>query len=133
MARKHKTTNGSGKPTKDEVTAKHNVKSRNLILAEIGTEFRRIHSERAVLNEDAGEPRKRLSDLDVNPQAFLHALRLADLDDGAARDAWMDAFHEAWGALGVGGQLDWVSALEINPNQPDHDVTEPEAAEGATA
>ena len=120
MAKKPKAGNGAGKVGAGEVTVtkNHNVKSRGLILAEIGAEFRQINAERARQNDRAGTQRKRLRELDVNPQAFLLTLRLADLEDGAARDSWMDAFHEAWSALGIGGQLDWIAAAGNDEAQP---------------
>lgn len=126
--KKPETTNGSGKPTEGEVSAKHNVANRDAIMREVGAELRRIKVDRKDLNEDAGEARKRLRDIAVEPKAFELALRIADLEDAEARNNYMTAFQESWDALAPGGQLDFVSAMVENPNQPDHEVTEPEAA-----
>ena len=96
----------------DHPTQDHNVKSRAVIMTECATEMRRIKTERKELNEQAGDIRKRLRDVDINVKAWEAALRISDMDDVEARDAYMDGLREAFEALGVGQQMDWIAAQE---------------------
>lgn len=123
MPRKRKSSNGAGKPTSDEVTRKHNVKSRNLILAEVGTQFRGIYTARKELNDQAGDLRTRLRDIGMIPKAFEDGLKRADMEQ-EAQAAYMDSFHEAYNALASGGQLDWVAAAETAAKAEPHEMAD---------
>ena len=96
----------------DHPIQSHSLKSRTNIQQECATEMRRIKATRKELNEQAGDIRKRLRDVDINVKAWEAALRISDMEDVEARDAYMDGLRESFEALGVGQQMDWVAAQE---------------------
>lgn len=91
--------------------AEHNGKDRAIIIQECAMSMRRIQEERATLNEDAGGIRQRLKDANIDVKSFMASLRLADMEDAAARDTFMDGLREACAALGIGEQLNWLDAV----------------------
>ncbi len=82
----------------------HNSKERGKIIAECAVEMRSIIKVRKQCNDDAGDIRERLRDNGINVPSFQAALRLAEMEDGAARDTYIDGLKEAFTALGIGQQ-----------------------------
>lgn len=85
---------------------------RKRIIAECVGGWRDIVKERQALNEQAGEIRERLRNAKIDPKAVLHAVRLAEMEDQAARAGYVDDLHLTFEALGLGEQLDWIKAHE---------------------
>ena len=109
------------------MTNGHNSDANSEVIADVAARMRAIRRSRKALNEDAAEQRQRLRDAGIEPKAFDLVLRIADLEDEAARQNYMDSFAEAWDTLGTGGQLDWVSIIEGEASEID-EVDPPEAA-----
>ena len=65
----------------------------------------RLQGERKELNEQAGDIRTRLKDSLIHVPSFMAALRIEDMSDDEARDAYLEGLRESFEALGVGGQL----------------------------
>jgi hypothetical protein len=100
-------------PTKSiDTTAGHNSGERAKIMQECAEQMRGIKAERKELNDRAGEIRKRLEDAGINVKAWEAMLRIADMDDQAARDSYVDGLQEAYSALAPGQTLDFVSVLD---------------------
>lgn len=111
-----------------ETVPESNMKARNEIQRECAQRMREIKAERKDLNEDAAAIRERLQEAGINVKAFEAALRLADAEDTAARDDYLDGLRESLEALGVGEQGDFIAYNETKEPAP---VNEPE--EQATA
>ena len=96
------------------------------VIASVAKHFREIGAARAKLNERASKQRDRLKDAGIEPAAFKLVLQIADLEDEASRQHYMDSLAATWETLGVGGALDWVSAVEAV--EEGDEVTAPEDA-----
>lgn len=101
---KPKDANGTQGAGVAGTTAGSNSKTLNTIRQECARGFREIFADRAELNEAAGELRTRLREAGINPQSFLVGLKLADMEDGAARDAHLDEIKMTLESCGVGTQ-----------------------------
>jgi ribosome modulation factor len=103
----------------ETATAGHNSKERAKIIQTCAEQMRGIKATRKELNEDAGEIRQRLKDAGIPTEAFDAALRLADMEDIAARDTFLDGLRESAEALGIGESLDWVNFVaKAGPTEP---------------
>ena len=109
MAKKLKGVDGK---TDDEAPVEHNSKARKQIIRECADEMRGIKAQRKELSEQASDIRERLRNAGIDVKSFEAALRLVDMDDSEARNVFMDGLSEAWEAIGIGGQLDWIDAAE---------------------
>ena len=90
----------SERPTKD-----HNVQSRNAIITECAAAMAIIQADRKALNDRAGDIRTRLKDSLIHVPSFMAAMRIKEMGDDEARDAYLDGLRESFEALGIGGQL----------------------------
>lgn len=120
MAKKSNAKNATNK----EHQARSNSAMRTDVLRECATHMRRIQSARAILNEDASGVRERLRNINVDPKAWLFSLRIIDMEDAAARDAFLDTVRETFDSMGEGGQLDWVKTQERHTGRNTEKVDE---------
>ena len=81
----------------------HNVDGLKKMISECAGEVKRIKAERAELNSQMGDIRKRLRDADVNVKAFEAACRLAELET-EVQESYSEWLRFSWDALGIGGQ-----------------------------
>ena len=88
----------------------NNTKARDDVIRECATEFDRIAEARKDLSKMASETRKRLGDIGVQSKSFEYALRLRNMEQ-EARNSYMEDLHTTYKALGIEGQLDWISTL----------------------
>ena len=65
----------------------------------------RLQGERKELNEQAGDIRTRLKDSSIHVPSFMAAMRIKEMGDDEAREAYLEGLRESFEALGVGGQL----------------------------
>ena len=91
----------------------HNSKVRKDIINEVCASLHSLESERASLNESIAELKnKRIKgDLGMKIGDFNLAYRLYKLE-GADRNLALDTLRETFEALGIGEQLDWLSAAK---------------------
>lgn len=85
--------------------------NRNALIQECAQDMLEIKRQRAELNEQAADIRERLRDAGVQTRAFDYALRVQQMEQ-EARDEYMDSLRESFGALGIGGQLNFLDAAE---------------------
>jgi uncharacterized protein (DUF362 family) len=78
------------------------------VLKAVAERMRALQEARVVLNADMADQRKRLRDMGIEPKAYALALRIADLDDAAAKNNYMRSFSDSFSALSDGGQIDWL-------------------------
>lgn len=108
MARGRKRNGADGAPEQSEgianTTAGSNVRSLDTIRQECAQAIREINAQRAELNEEMGGIRERLRNAGIEPRSFMLALRIADMEDHAARDKHIEEIAETCRALGVGMQ-----------------------------
>ncbi len=78
------------------------------VLKDIAAKFRGIKDERKLLTEEAAAQRERLTDMSIQPAAFMLAMRIADLEDQASKNQYMSSFSKSWKALSAEGQMDWI-------------------------
>lgn len=101
-----RTTKGAdGKPAEADQGPgpQHNMDARKVIIQECASGMREINTERADLNERAGDIRTRLRDAGIDVKSFMVALKLEDMakDD---RETYLDNLREHMAALGIGEQ-----------------------------
>ncbi len=110
------------------MTNGHNSSANADIIKSVAGKMRDIQTKRKALSEQAAKQRERLKDAGVEKHAFGLVLRIADLEDEAARQNYMDSLAECWGTLGVGGSLDWITAIESEDAGEPDEPTAPEDA-----
>lgn len=81
----------------------HNADGLRKMIADCAGEVKRIKAERAELNAQMGDIRKRLREADVNVKAFEAACRLVELEP-EAQESYGEWLRFSWDALGIGGQ-----------------------------
>lgn len=117
MARKLKDANG-----KDEGGYESNAQARDVIIQECASSMRDIKRQRAELNEEAAGIRERLKNAGINKAAFEAALRIADMDDDAARDDYLDGLRENFRAMGIGFQAEMFDREKMGGSDGEEDV-----------
>ena len=85
----------------------HNVGDLKKLIRECANEMSEIKSERAELNERAGDIRKRLIEAGVQTKAFDFACKIHDMEE-EARAAYLDSLRINFDALGVGAQSEML-------------------------
>ena len=92
----------------------HNSReARANIIREACRKITALQDKRAAINAEMSEIKNTdiKGALGMKVGDFAIALRLHQLD-GADRDQLLDTVHETFGAMGVGEQLDWVTASQ---------------------
>lgn len=108
----HDTGDGGTPPARSEATVSlSNSAERAKIIQECAQAMRGIHSQRKDLNEEAGEIRERIKNLGMPVKAWEATLRVVDMDDEAARDAFMDGMRESFQALKPGQSVDFLDHM----------------------
>lgn len=112
MARKLK-ANGEGQ---DATTVQHNSKARKEIISSVCSELHALESEKASINEQIAELKnKRIKgDLGMKVSDFNFAYRAYKLE-GKDRALLLDTMRETFEALGIGEQLDFITASQRKP------------------
>lgn len=116
------------------MTAKagHNAEARAGAIRDICRDIDGLAAERKVISDQIREiKQKRVKgDLDMKIADFNVAYRLYQLEQDD-RDKLLDTLRETFSALGMGGQLDFLPAVETAPEkeQPEKEQEQP-AVEG---
>ncbi len=111
MARR-KNGNGDGDEFQEDAPRTlSNSKARKETILKACRELAGLLAERKELGEKIGKLKQTLvkGDLGMKIADFNLAFRLYQLE-GEDRDQTLDTLKECFGALGIGGQLDWIEA-----------------------
>jgi ribosome modulation factor len=125
--RKKSESNGGENPSANK---EHNAGERAKIMREAAAEIIRLKAQKASIQEQIAEQRGRIKSLDIKAIDFNVAMRLMELE-AEDRDKSLDGLREAFEALGVGQQLDWVSGIDYGAG--DKRGVDASAAVGAAA
>jgi len=104
---------GNGKRDGDRPSPKHNVEARKGIIADVCRELHALQSEKDAINERIAEikNKKIKGDLGMKVSDFNFAYRAYKLE-GKDRALLLDTMRETFEALGIGEQLDFISASQ---------------------
>ena len=95
----------------DDATKDHNAKARKEQIVKAFAEYEKLHAERkdigAAMTEITGRIKE---DLAISPAAFKNAFKLWQMEDHD-RDNLLTQMRECFDSLGVGQQMDFLTAL----------------------
>lgn len=96
----------------EDATRLSNSAERAKIIREVAGEVIRLKGEKAAIQEQITEAKGRIKSLDIKMSDFNAALRYFELEV-EDRDPALDSLRECFKALGVGAQLNFLDALEV--------------------
>ena len=130
--------NGNGAKTKtkeqtaDGAAVEFKANDRAKVIRDCAKAFRAINAQRQSLNEEAADIRERLKDCGIDVPSFQAALRISDKET-EARDTFLGGLQESLDAMGLGGQLDFISAMEkVDAAEDKPDTFEEDAPKAAS-
>lgn len=126
-----KTQNGAEE--NPSANRQHNASARRQVILDVCAELASLEARRREIGEQIAELKQTRikGDLGMKISDFSAAYRLYRLDD-EDRDQFIDTLRETFEALGVGGQLDWLSAA-VNYGAGDSRGVDKGAPVGAAA